>query len=214
MSILLTPSGLSAGVLNLALPPWIYKKSIRELKLMAAKYESAQRMREVAEEYFKQYPHPDNFTDRDDKQKAVNIIQSGLIPTLNGLSLYLGFDSIQSLYDYQRKEGFKQVLNWLRAKIGSYWELNLNSKFANGAMKWLDAVQPDTFGDKSKIKDAPPVALVVYVGSKQKETPINAEFTEVKAIEGGVVEIKRGRPKGSKNKPRTKKKPAKKGARS
>lgn len=174
---------------------------------MAAKYESSIKMREVADQYFKQYPHPDDFANQDDKQKAVDTIRNGLIPTLNGLALYLGFDSIQSLYDYGKKDGFKQILNYLRARIGSYWELNLNSKFANGAMKWLDSVQPDTFGDKSKIKDVPPVALVVYVNKDSKNKPvIDAQYTEVKALEDqSINKPKRGRPKGSLNKKNKKK---------
>lgn len=174
---------------------------------MVAKYESAAAFREVAEKYFNQYPHPDNFAEEEEKIKAVQTIQSGLIPTLNGLALFLGFESVQSLYNYEKRDGFKSVLNWLRAKIGSYWELNLNSKFANGAQKWLESVQPDNWGDKSKIKAPPPVALVVYVGNKNKSAPVvDAAFEEVAAIEQIKEDKPKGRPKGSKDKKKRKRK--------
>lgn len=174
---------------------------------MVAKYESAAAFREVAEKYFNQYPHPDNFAEEEEKLRAVQSIQSGLIPTLNGLALFLGFESIQSLYNYEKRDGFKSVLNWLRAKIASYWELNLNSKFANGAQKWLESVQPDNWGDKSKLKAPPPVALVVYVGNKNKSTPVvDAAFEEVQQIEAITEEKPKGRPKGSKDKKKRKRK--------
>lgn len=172
------------------------------------KFENSEEMRSLAESYFKQYPHPDDFTETDEKREAVNTIREGLIPTLNGLAIKLGFSSINALYEYNKKEGFKQVMDWIRAKIGSYWELNLNSKFANGAQKWLESVQPDNWGDKTRLKDAPPVALVVLVGNKTKgNQEIEAQFTEVKQIEAQPIEQpKRGRPKGSLNKKTKRKK--------
>lgn len=112
----------------------------------------------------------------------------GLIPTINGLIKYLGYSDLNNFYQLGEIKIYKQVLNLIRTTIASYWELNLNSKFSNGASFWLKNVQGDNWQDKiEQVQTLPPVACVVYVGqnkskSKSKTMDIQAESIPVKAI--------------------------------
>lgn len=149
---------------------------------------SPKELEEKANEYFSQYPHPDNFATLEDKQNAIKSIQLGLIPTINGLIKYLGFSNLNDYYKLSEINIYKSIINSIRTTIASYWELNLNSKFSNGASFWLKNVQGDNWQDKiEQVQTLPPVACVVYVGqnkskSKNKTIDIQAESIPVKAI--------------------------------
>lgn len=58
-------------------------------------------------------------------------------PTLNGLSLALGFNSRQSLLNYAEKPEFMDIIKRFRTVIESEWEYALADPNATGTIFWL-----------------------------------------------------------------------------
>jgi len=79
--------------------------------------------------------------------------------TITGLALYLGFESRQSFYDYEKKNEFTYYIKRSRLKVEYEYEKRLNSKEATGAifglkqMGWADKQEVDhtTKGEKISI---------------------------------------------------------------
>lgn len=73
-------------------------------------------------------------------QQAVTLA----IPTITGLCLYLGFESRQSFYDYEKRPGFSYVIKKARLRIEHQYEEQLNAGNTVGAifalknMNWTD----------------------------------------------------------------------------
>lgn len=73
-------------------------------------------------------------------------------PTVNGLALFLGFASKQSLYDYQEKEEFSYPIKKALTKIESAHETNLYSNAVAGSifalknMGWKDKTEVEQSG--------------------------------------------------------------------
>lgn len=69
------------------------------------------------------------------------------VPTITGLCLYLGFESRQSFYDYEKKEGFAYTIKRARLMIENVNEENLQIGNTTGAifalknMGWKDSSQ-------------------------------------------------------------------------
>lgn len=69
--------------------------------------------------------------------------------TITGLALYLGFESRQSLYDYQEKKEFTYIIKRARLEVESSYESGLYGKNATGAifalknMGWKDRQEFD-----------------------------------------------------------------------
>ena len=70
-------------------------------------------------------------------------------PTLSGLALFLGFESRQSLYDYEEKPTFTYTIKRARLHLEVYYEeklLTINSTGAIFALKnlgWKDKTEID-----------------------------------------------------------------------
>lgn len=64
--------------------------------------------------------------------------------TITGLALFLGFESRQSLYDYEKKEGFTCIIKKARLRVEHEYEKKLNYDKCTGAvfalknMGWSD----------------------------------------------------------------------------
>jgi hypothetical protein len=67
-----------------------------------------------------------------------NLISLG-IPTLTGLAYYLGFESRQSIYDYEKSGTFSYTIKRARLYIESRHEENLSNPMmkAAGSIFWL-----------------------------------------------------------------------------
>ena len=90
------------------------------------------------------YGRPAKYTCPDQLNKQItayftHIDNSYEIPTISGLTLYLGFTSRQSLYDYKRKEDFSYSIKRALLVIECYWELQLSnpSKGIQRAAIWM-----------------------------------------------------------------------------
>jgi len=76
-------------------------------------------------------------------QKAIEIE----VPTITGLTIYLGFESRQSFYDYEKKEGFSYTIKRARLFIECEYEEQLQIGNTTGAifalknMGWIDKTE-------------------------------------------------------------------------
>lgn len=72
--------------------------------------------------------------------------------TMTGLALALGFDSRQSLYDYQKREEFSYVINKALLRIECQYEENLSGNNVAGSifvlknMGWKDKTETELSG--------------------------------------------------------------------
>lgn len=71
-------------------------------------------------------------------------------PTITGLALYLGFESRQSLYDYEKKGEFSYTIKNARLRVENGYEKALHGRNATGAIfalknfGWKDKTEVDT----------------------------------------------------------------------
>jgi hypothetical protein len=73
--------------------------------------------------------------------------------TITGLALYLGFDSRQSLYDYETKQEFSYVIKRAKLAVENSYECNGTAMdiFALKNMGWKDQSQMDITSQEEKI---------------------------------------------------------------
>lgn len=100
------------------------------------KYDNPEEMREKILEYF------------EGNEDAI---------TITGLCIHLGFDSRQSFYDYEKRDGFSYLIKSARLLVENYYEKTAQSAkqqtfhiFALKNMGWSDKQEVDhtTGGDK------------------------------------------------------------------
>jgi len=69
--------------------------------------------------------------------------------TITGLTLYLGFESRQSFYDYEERPEFSYIIKRARLKVENTYELRLSNQNTSGAifalknMGWSDKQEID-----------------------------------------------------------------------
>ena len=73
--------------------------------------------------------------------------------TITGLCLYLGFESRQSFYDYEKKPEYSYIIKNARLHIENGYELSLRSASVTGAifalknMGWKDKTETEHSGE-------------------------------------------------------------------
>ena len=104
-------------------------------------FETVEELRDKIDEYFKTGVKKRSFiVGRAENQKEVSIP----IPTISGLALFLGFESRQSFYDYEKKDGFSYTIKKARLFIEVEYEEQLHYGNTTGAifalknMGWRD----------------------------------------------------------------------------
>jgi len=109
-------------------------------------FETPEQLQEMIEEYFVS-----------GVEKRTFIVGSGLnkqsitveIPTITGLCYYLGFESRQSFYDYEKRHGFSYTIKKARLRIEKLYEEQLQYGNSTGAifalknMDWKDKTEID-----------------------------------------------------------------------
>jgi len=70
-------------------------------------------------------------------------------PSITGLALYLGFESRQSFYDYEKHEEFSYVIKKARLQIENFYEEKLLSRNTVGA---IFALKNMGWSDKQEIQ--------------------------------------------------------------
>lgn len=91
------------------------------------KWNNAKKLEEAIEEYFESCEGTPVY-DADGKlvvYKGVVIYKDRKPPTVSGLAYWLGFQSTQSLFDYQKEEKFSAIITRAKLRIESYLEERL-----------------------------------------------------------------------------------------
>ena len=79
------------------------------------------------------------------------------IKTVTGLALYLGFESRQSFYDYEKNNEFSYIIKKARLEVESAYEERLSGNSPTGAifalknMGWKDKTETEHSGNMSLI---------------------------------------------------------------
>lgn len=95
-------------------------------------------------------------------------------PTITGLALHLGFESRQSIYDYEKNGDFSYIIKNARLRVEKGYELALHgdkptgSIFALKNMGWTDKTQTELTG-KDGEPLSPPVINIQVVPPKTEE---------------------------------------------
>jgi D-Tyr-tRNAtyr deacylase len=118
-------------------------------------FENAETLQEKINEYF-----------NDGVKKRTVIVGKGEfkeaielpVPTITGLCYFLGFESRQSFYDYEKREGFSYTIKRARLFIEQEYEEHLQVGNTTGAifalknMGWIDKTQTDVTSGGEKIQ--------------------------------------------------------------
>lgn len=101
------------------------------------------------------------------------------VPTISGLAYYLGFEDRQSMYDYEKIEGYSCILKKARLLIERKYEQMLENSSPAGAifalknMGWKDAQQREITG-----KDGEPLVKKVYITDDDKDA-VNKHIEDI-----------------------------------
>lgn len=91
------------------------------------KWSSPKKMEEAIEEYFEACEGTPVY----DGEGKLIVVKGSIVykdrkpPTVSGLAYYLGFQSTQSLFDYQKEEKFSAIITRAKLRIESYLEERL-----------------------------------------------------------------------------------------
>jgi hypothetical protein len=119
-------------------------------------FESPELLQEMIDEYFTTGMEYRTFIVGSGLNKQSVTVQ---VPTISGLCYFLGFESRQSFYDYEKKSGFTYTIKKARLKIERCYEEQLQYGNSTGAifalknMDWHDKSEFDhtTGGEKINI---------------------------------------------------------------
>lgn len=104
-------------------------------------FESVEDLEKKIEEYFKNcQPKSDGFG---------TLLDLGETASITGLALYLGFESRQSFYDYEKKDDFSYTIKRARLRIECFYERRLTGTAPTGA---IFALKNLGWSDKQEIK--------------------------------------------------------------
>lgn len=130
------------------------------------RYETAEDMRKKLIEYL-EYIQGEKGTDvgkdgqlEEWKRPPENI-------TITGLCLYLGFESRQSFYDYEKREEFSYLIKRARLLVENRHEQGLSGQYVTGHifalknMGWVDKVESGFTDKDGKDITRPPAIMVV-----------------------------------------------------
>lgn len=105
------------------------------------RFETAEALLQKVEEYFEWCKGELNT----DPEKAMAYKRNPEPLTVTGLALFLGFESRQSLYDYEKNDVFSYIIKHARLKVENAYEINLQTSrnpagsiFALKNMGWAD----------------------------------------------------------------------------
>lgn len=162
-------------------------------------FKTPEEVKKLAEEYFKKFPRIDEAKTEADKLRAKEYQQAGILPTMSGLCLKLGFYSWSQWQIYENKRLFKATFEGLRLRLLSYWESSLaTGRGTQGVTSWINYVTGGSFLGKTQEKQGFSGGVAVVVigsdGSRQALTDILAaqnttQIQRVKTIDADAEEV-------------------------
>lgn len=153
----------------------------------------------IANKYFANFPKLEDAKTDAEKLTALQNQNAGILPTLSGLSLKLGFYTLKQFEEYAHKPKFRATFEGLRLRLLSYWETALGTgKGTQGVSNWLNYVTAGEFLGKTQEKQGLSGGVAVVVvgsdGSRQALTDILAaqnstQVQRVKTIDTTAEEV-------------------------
>jgi hypothetical protein len=110
------------------------------------KFKTNEELVEAVDDYFKNGVRKKSVIVGRGENKEVVEIE---VPTITGLAIHLGFESRQSFYDYEKREGFSYTIKRARTFIEQHYEELLQVGNTTGAifalknMGWIDRHEAD-----------------------------------------------------------------------
>lgn len=163
-------------------------------------FSTPEEVEEIADIYFANFPKLEDVRTEAEKLAALQNQTAGILPTLSGLSLKLGFYTLRQFEEYARKPKFRATFEGLRLRLLSYWETALGTgKGSQGVTNWLNYVTAGEFLGKSQEKQGLSGGVAVVVigadGNRQALTDILAaqnstQIQRVKTIDTTAEEVK------------------------
>jgi hypothetical protein len=118
------------------------------------KFESAEELASKAKEYFEfcegEYEMIGYTDDNGNEQQRKEWIRTPTQITITGLALALGFESRQSFYDNEKRDGFSYIIKKCRMIVENAYELALSGGYPTGAifalknMGWKDKTEVES----------------------------------------------------------------------
>lgn len=118
-----------------------------------ALFKTAEELQTKITEYFESCKYK---VIREETEEDPGEVQQGDIVTITGIALYLGFESRQSFYDYEKHEEYSYIIKRARLTVECEYEKRLQSKTPTGSifalknMGWVDKQELDhtSLGEK------------------------------------------------------------------
>lgn len=171
-------------------------------------FKNPDEVKRLADEYFAKFPKIEEAETDADKLKAKEYQNAGILPTMSGLCIKLGFYSWEQWNIYEQKKIFRSTFQALRLRLLSYWEGVLpTGRGAQGVSAWINYVTGGSFLGKSAdfvgSRGAVAVVVVGADGSRQALSDIltaanTPQIQQVKTIDTTAQEVKSKPRKASK----------------
>lgn len=117
---------------------------------------------------------PSHYTDPGTLEAAIQeyfAVTDAAKTTITGLAYHLGFESRQSLYDYEQKGEFSYMIKRARLKVEMAYEDSLRSNNPTGSifalknMGWRDNQRTELTGADGKELIPPPITGMIFTTS-------------------------------------------------
>jgi len=124
-------------------------------------FSTHEELEKMGKEYFALFEE----TAAPEERKARGIEVYENRPTITGLCLFLGFESRDAFYRYEKKPEFQYTIKALRTKIENVYEQYLTTKGAAGAIfalknfQWTDRQEIDHTSGGEKINQMPEIKV-------------------------------------------------------
>lgn len=148
-------------------------------------YKTPANLQKKIDEYFKNCPDKKILT-AFDKNLGEFVTYEIATPIISGLVSYLGFESRQSFYDYEKNPKFSYTIKKARLRIETEYEKQLYMDKCTGAifalknLGWKDASQKEITG-----KDGEPLAVQKVFITPEQQKAVKKHIKDV--INGGII---------------------------
>ena len=156
------------------------------MKKSTIKFTTAEELETLANEYFSKYPYIDDCDELTDKQKAVDNLINGILPTISGLCYYIGLSSINDWNTLKNKQKYKRICDKIILRLSRYWEsASATGKGQTGVTNWLNTFAnfPQNQGLNDSGKLSCQIVVIGTDGNKQALSDI-INATQAQRIQG------------------------------
>ena len=150
-----------------------------------AKFNTAEELETLANEYFAKYPHIDEAKTEAEKQEAVTNLTNGILPTFSGLCYYIGLTSLKDWYLWEKKAKYKAVCARIILGLTRFWEAaSATGKGQTGVSNWLDTFA--NFPQKQALSDNRLSCNIVVIGTDGNKQALSdiINATQAQRIQG------------------------------